>query len=42
MVDLADGRKQLAGYQAKSNDCMMTCLNFRSPNQVLADYQAVM
>jgi hypothetical protein len=42
MYDLADGRKQLAVYQAKSNDYIMTCLNFRSPNQVLADYQAVM
>ena len=41
MYDLADGRKQLARYQAKSNDYIMTCLNFRSPNQVLADYQAV-
>ena len=42
MYDLNDGRKQLAKYQAKSNDYIMTCLNFRSPNQVLADYQAVM
>jgi len=42
MYDLADGRKQLARYQAKSNDFIMTCLNFRSPNQVLADFLAVM
>jgi transposase len=42
MYDLADGRKQLAVYQAKSNDHIKTCLNFRSPNQVLADYLAVM
>jgi transposase len=42
MYNLADGRKQLAVYQAKSNDHIKTCLNFRSPNQVLADYQAVM
>jgi len=42
MYSLADGRKQLAQYQAKSNDYIMTCLNFRSPNQVLADYQAIM
>ena len=42
MYNLADGRKQLAGYQAKSNDYIMTCLKFRSPNQVLADYQAIM
>ena len=41
MYDLADGRKQLARYQAKSNDFIMTCLNFRSPNQVLADFLAV-
>jgi transposase len=42
MYDLADGRKQLAKYQAKSNDHIKTCLNFRSPNQVLYDYLAVM
>jgi hypothetical protein len=42
MYNLADGRKQLAAYQAKSNDYIMTCLNFHSPNQVLADYQAVL
>jgi len=42
MYNLADGRKQLATYQAKSNGYIKTCLNFRSPNQVLADYQAVM
>jgi transposase len=42
MYSLDDGRKQLARYQGKSNDAIMTCLNFRSPNQVLADYQAIM
>jgi transposase InsO family protein len=42
MFNLADGRKQLAVYQAKSNDHIKTCLNFRSPNQVLNDYLAVM
>jgi len=42
MYDLADGRKQLARYQAKSNHYIMTCLNFRSPNQVLDDFIAVM
>jgi transposase len=42
MYDLADGRKQLAVYQTKSNDHIKTCLNFRSPNQVLGDYLAVM
>ena len=42
MYDLADGRKQLAVYQKKSNDHIKTCLGFRSPNQVLDDYLAVM
>jgi len=42
MYNLADGRKQLAVYQVKSNNHIKTCLNFRSPNQVLGDYLAVM
>lgn len=42
MFSLADGRKQLAAYQRRSNDYIMTCLKMRSPNQVLADYHAVM
>jgi transposase len=42
MYNLADGRRQLAAYQTKSNDYIMTCLNFKSPNQVLSDYLAVM
>jgi len=42
MYDLADGRKQLAVYQSKSNDHIKTCLGFRSPNQVLADYLAIL
>lgn len=41
MYSLADGRKQLAVYQRKSNDYIMTCLNLRSPNSVLADYLAI-
>ena len=41
MYDLDDGRAQLARYQAKSNNHIKTSLNFRSPNQVLADYQAI-
>jgi Integrase core domain. len=41
MFSLADGRKQLAVYQRKSNDYIMTCLGLRSPNQVLTDYLAV-
>jgi transposase InsO family protein len=42
MYSLEDGRKQLAVYQKKSNDYIMTCLNMRSPNQVLNDYLAIM
>lgn len=42
MYSLADGRRQLAIYQRKSNDHIKTCLNMRSPNQVLRDYLAVM
>ncbi len=42
MYSLADGRQQLAVYQRKSNDYIMTCLGMRSPNQVLDDYLAVM
>ena len=42
MYSLADGRKQLAVYQRKSNDHIMTCLGLRSPSQVLEDYLAIM
>ena len=42
MFSLDDGRKQLAVYQKKSNDYIKHCLELRSPNQVLADYMAVM
>ena len=42
MFSLEDGRKQLAVYQRKSNDYIMTCLNMRSPNQVLSLYQGVL
>jgi len=42
LYSLEDGRKQLTVYQRKSNDHIMTCLGMRSPNQVLADYLAVM
>lgn len=42
MFSLEDGRKQLAVYQAKSNDYIKHCLGLRSPNAVLADYLAVM
>ena len=42
MFSLEDGKKQLAVYQKKSNDYIKHCLGLRSPNQVLADYLAVM
>lgn len=42
MYSLEDGRRQLARYQRTSNDTIMTCLNMRSPNQVLALYQGMM
>ena len=42
MYNLADGRKQLAFYQAKSNNHIKICLKFRSPNQVLEDYLHIM
>mgnify|MGYP002627327017 CR=1 FL=1 len=42
MYSLEDGRKQLAKYQRVSNDCIMTCLGMRSPNQILALYLGVM
>jgi hypothetical protein len=42
MYSLEDGRRQLARYQALSNDYIMTCLNFKSPNEVLEMYLGVM
>jgi hypothetical protein len=42
MKDLADGRRQLAVYQEKSNKIIMTYLGMKSPNQVLAQYLGVM
>lgn len=42
MYDLADGRKQLAVYNKKSNGIPKICLNFQSPDQVLAKYLSVM
>jgi len=42
MFSLADGRKQIAAYNTKSNGYIKTCLNMRSPNAVLADYLAIM
>lgn len=39
---LADGRKQLAAYQRKSNNCIKHCLGLRTPSQVVAGHLAVM
>lgn len=42
MYSLADGRKQLALYNIKSNNISKVCLNFKSPNKVLEKYLGVM
>ena len=42
MYCLEDGRKQLAAYQRRSNDHIMTCLSMRSPNEVLGLYRGIM
>lgn len=42
MYSLEDGRKQLAKYNKRSNNISKSCLKFRSPNAVLADYLAMM
>ena len=42
MFSLEDGRKQLAKYNSISNNISKSCLKYRSPNVVLADYLAVM
>ena len=42
MYSLEDGRRQLARYQGLSNDYIMTCLNFKSPSEVLELYLGVM
>jgi hypothetical protein len=41
MYNLEDGRRQLAVYQSKSNDYIMTCLKMKSPNQILEMYRGV-
>ena len=41
MFSLADGRKQLAAYQALANNHIKTCLNMKSPNQLLEDFIAI-
>ena len=42
MFSLEDGRRQLAAYQKKSNDCWKLCLGMKSPNDVIEAYLAVM
>jgi len=42
MYNLADGRKQLAIYNKKSNKIPKVCLNFLSPNEVLEKYLHIM
>ena len=42
MYSLEDGRVQLTKYNKKSNNIPKVCLNFRTPNEVLGDYLAVM
>jgi len=42
MYSLSDGRTQLMKYNKKSNNIPKICLNFRSPNEVLEDYLALM
>jgi len=42
MYSLADGRKQMAAYNKKSNNIPKICLDFQSPNQVLEKYLGVM
>ncbi len=39
MYDLEDGRKQLRRYNRFSNIIPKVCLDFKSPNEVLAEYQ---
>ena len=40
MYCLEDGQKQLAAYQRKSNNYWKTCLDMRSPNEVLTSFDA--
>ena len=42
MYNLEDGRKQLKKYNEWSNSIPKICLNFKSPNEVLEEYLAVM
>lgn len=42
MYSLEDGRKQLATYNKKSNNIVKICLGFKTPNEVLQNYLAVL
>lgn len=42
MYSLEDGRKQLEIYNKRSNNISKSCLNYRSPNEVVQDYLAVL
>ena len=39
MYCLEDGRKQLAKYNKTSNNIPKICLDFKTPNEVLKEYQ---
>lgn len=41
MYSLEDGRKQLRRYNCFSNTIPKVCLNYKSPNEVLAEYQKI-
>ena len=40
MYSLEDGRKQLAKYNKRSNDIVKICLDFKTPNEKLKEYNA--
>lgn len=42
MYSPGDGRGHIRKYQQESNGHIMSCLNMRSPDQVLAAYPGVM
>jgi len=42
MYNLEDSRKQSTVYQRKSNNYIKTCLNMKSPNEVVQEYLGVM